>query len=398
MGIFRSGIAARMLRVDVSEAAPPLILHVIHHLVVGGMENGLINLINQMPESRFRHTIVCVEDYSDFRQRLVRPDVNVIALHRSRIGLSRLRAEIFRLCRDLRPAIVHSRNMSGLDALLSARIAGVRCCIHGEHGWDVDNLNGKKWKPALLRRLHSPLIDHYITVSKQLKNYLVDRVGINASRITQIYNGVDTARFTPVQDKPMDVLPRNFADEDSIIIGSVGRIQPVKDQRTLVYAFAALAQSGQDIGSKVRLVIAGDGPQLANLRQLVDSLGIMSKTWFPGAVSNVQEIMRAMDVFVLPSLSEGISNTILEAMATGVPIVATRVGGNLELVEEACTGRLFDPGDVQSLTGLLAEYATDPSLRHSQASRARQVAMERFDLATMVKNYQGIYEQLCVSK
>lgn len=383
--------------IDVSKVAPPLILHAIHHLVVGGMENGLINLINEMPESRFRHMIVCIEDFSDFRERLVRSDVKVVALHRSHIGILKLRAEIFRLCRHLRPIIVHSRNMSGLDALLPARIAGVRYCVHSEHGWDVDNLNGEKWKPALLRRLHSPLVDRYITVSKHLKSYLVDRVGINASRITQIYNGVDTAHFAPVPNRPMDVLPRNFADQDSIVFGSVGRIQPIKDQKTLVHAFAALSRS-VGIGHKVRLVIAGSGPQLPTLRQLVESLGIMSKTWLPGTVSNVHEIMRALDVFVLPSLSEGISNTILEAMATGLPIVATGVGGNLELVEEQCTGRFFDPGDIQLLTQLLAEYAADPSLRHSQARRARQAAIERFSLTKMVKNYQDIYEQLCFSK
>mgnify|MGYP001385354370 CR=1 FL=1 len=122
--------------------APPLVLHVIHQLAMGGMENNLINLINRMPASRFRHAIACVEDFSDFRQRLARPDVEVFALHRARIGVHRLRRELFRRCRRLRPAIVHSRNRSGLDALLPARLGGVRYCVHGEHGWDVDDLHG----------------------------------------------------------------------------------------------------------------------------------------------------------------------------------------------------------------------------------------------------------------
>lgn len=152
---------------------PPLILHVIHHLVIGGMENGLVNLINRMPKNVFRHAILCVEDYSDFRQRLVRSDVEVFPMYRSRIGISKLRLEIFRLCRLIKPTVLHSRNMSGLDALLPAKIAGVRHCIHGEHGWDMNDLRGNNWKPILIRRLHSPLIDRYITVSKHLRNYLI---------------------------------------------------------------------------------------------------------------------------------------------------------------------------------------------------------------------------------
>ena len=142
-----------------SEDPRPLILHVIHHLYMGGMENGLVNLLNRMPDSRFRHAIACVEDYSDFRRRLRRMDVDVIALHRSRVGVWEIRRAIFNHCRRLRPAVVHTRNLSGLDALLPARLAGVPRCIHGEHGWDVNDLHGDHWKPVLLRRLHSPLIE-----------------------------------------------------------------------------------------------------------------------------------------------------------------------------------------------------------------------------------------------
>ena len=157
---------------------------------MGGMENNLVNLINRMPASSFRHAIACVEDFTDFRSRLVKPDVEVFALHRSRIGVQRLRLELFRLCRRLRPRIVHSRNRSGLDVLLPARLAGVRYRVHGEHGWDVGDLLGESRKLLLLRRLHAPLVSRYITVSKDLERYLTRRVGVAAGRVTQIYNGV----------------------------------------------------------------------------------------------------------------------------------------------------------------------------------------------------------------
>jgi len=109
----------------------PLILHVIHHLVIGGMENGLVNLINHMPRECFRHAVACIEGYSDFRQRITRPDTEVFALHRSNAGVWKIRKQLFQLCRRLQPQVVHSRNLSGLDALAPARFAGVRNCIHG---------------------------------------------------------------------------------------------------------------------------------------------------------------------------------------------------------------------------------------------------------------------------
>jgi sugar transferase (PEP-CTERM/EpsH1 system associated) len=369
----------------------PLILHVIHHLVIGGMENGLVNLINHMPRECLRHAVACIEGYSDFRQRITRPDTEVFALHRSNAGVWRIRRQLFQLCRRLQPQVVHSRNLSGLDALAPARFAGVRNCIHGEHGWDMGDLYGTRWRPAMLRRVHSPLVDRYIVVSKDLERYLIRRVGIAAGRITQIYNGVDTERFTPRPSGAANGLPAEFAEQDTLVIGTVGRIQPVKDQVTLLKAFAELVQRH----AYLRLAVIGDGPLLNDLRGFAETLGITKLTWLPGAIGNIPDALRRFDVFVLPSLSEGISNTVLEAMASGVPVVATAVGGNLELIEDGYCGRLFPPGDVTTLARLLAGYIADPLLRQAHAAAARRVAVERFSLNTMVRNYQEIYLGLC---
>ena len=359
---------------------------------MGGMENNLVNLINRMPPARFRHAIACVEDFSDFRSRLTKADVEVVALHRSRIGVQKLRLELFRLCRRLRPAIVHSRNRSGLDALLPARLAGVRYCVHGEHGWDVDDLRGEKWKLIWLRRIHSPLVSRYITVSKDLERYLTRRVGIAARRVTQIYNGVDTERFSPAVEKPAGLLSASLAGSDLVVIGTVGRIQAVKDQATLLRAFAALVAARPDSKPRLRLAVVGDGPLLGELRGLAQTLGIAELTWLPGALGNVPDVLRLLDVFVLPSLSEGISNTILEAMASRLPVLATARGGNVELIEEGQNGRLFEPGDVASLARMLGEYLANPELRRAHAKIARRRAVERFSLDAMVTSYQAVYE------
>jgi len=371
--------------------ARPLVLHVIHTLRTGGLENGLVNLINTMPREQFAYAIACIEDYSDFRDRLEDKTVEVVALHRSRIGTWRLRRSLFALCRRLQPAIVHTHNLSGLDALVPARVAGVPANIHGEHGWDVGDLTGTARRPALLRRLHAPFVDRYVAVSKDLERYLVERVGIAPARIAVICNGVDTTRFAPGGTPGHPVLPDGFAPPGTVVIGTVGRIQAVKDQATLLRAFAALAAVQPAVAAQARLAIVGDGPLLAELRTLATTLGVEALTWLPGNRTDVPAVLRAFDVFVLPSLNEGISNTILEAMATGLPVVASAVGGNVELVADGDTGMLFPAGDVAALARVLGRLLAEPDRRAAQGRRARAAAIDRFSLAGMVAAYQAVY-------
>jgi len=372
----------------------PLIVHVIHHLHIGGMENGLVNLINRIPRDRYRHCVVCAEDFSDFRDRIQPRDVSVIAMHKSKLTRVQLYRRLLSLFRQLAPSIVHTRNLSGLDALLPAWRAGVPVRIHGEHGWDVDDLEGRQLRPWILRRLHSPLVDRYVAVSKHIENYMTRSLHISPSRITQIYNGADIERFAPSRGKPWGIMPETFYGEDKVVIGTVGRLQPVKDQHNLLQSFALLLRENTNFRDVLRLTVVGNGPQRDALMAQSAQQGISDVTWFAGARADVARFYHCFDVFALPSLNEGISNTLLEAMASGLPIVATAVGGNVELVDENVNGRLVRASDPHALKSALRSYASDAALRraHGDASRLRVVT--HFSVDSMVSAYVDLYDTM----
>jgi sugar transferase (PEP-CTERM/EpsH1 system associated) len=372
----------------------PLIVHVIHALGVGGLENGLVNLVNHMPAGRYRHAIVCMTHFTDFRYRIKRSDVDVVALNRGAVPLWQTYITLVKTLRKLRPSIVHSRNLSGLDALVPAFLAGVSARVHGEHGRDADDVDGRNAKYRRLRRMFRPLVTRYTAVSKDLQRYLIDQIGVSARRITQIYNGVDTDLFRP-RDRGLGVpFPVPPGDERTIRIGTVGRLQAVKDHVTLVKAFAEAVRLDSLTMRTARLVIAGEGVARAQIEAEIARSGVGERVALLGERDDIPEVLRSLDLFVLPSLSEGISNTLLEAMATGLPVLATRVGGNTELVVENETGQLVNPGDWQRMANWLVTFMSDARLRERQGLAARQRAEEMFSMNAMVHGYTALYDRL----
>ena len=372
--------------------APVLIAHVVYHFGTGGMENGMVNLINRLPADRFRHAIISLTDHTDFRQRIRRDDVLFFDLDKQPGHDISWMRRLYRLLRELRPAIVHTRNLNALEAQFVAAVARVPLRVHGEHGRDVFDLEGKNWKYNLLRRAARPLVHRYITVSRDLENWLKTTVGVPAPRLAQIYNGVDSDKFQPRAGPRPSVGPEGFLDVATCVVGSVGRMVAVKDYPTLVRAFIQACGQGKE-ASGLRLILVGDGPARAECQALLDRAGLASKAWLAGNRDDTAELMRAMDVFVLPSLGEGISNTILEAMSTGLPVIATGVGGNPELVMAGETGILFEPGDADSLALCLCAYANDPTRRQREGAAAHIRIEQTFSWAKAAAAYQAVYER-----
>ena len=370
----------------------PLVVHIVRRLAVGGMENGLINLINHMAHNCYRHAIVCLTEATDFKDRIDNKSIPVIELKQTSGHDPRIHVRVWKILQALGADIVHTRNLPTIEFQLAAALAGVHGRIHGEHGRDMYDLDGKNLKYILLRKAIRPFIGRYVAVSRDLEQWMLATVGAKRERITQIYNGVDTDKFKPrgsLRDFPV---PKGWLKPDSLVVGSVGRMEAVKDQLTLVRAFIHLVRTGPAARESARLMIVGDGALRQPAFELLRNAGLQIAAWLPGERQDIPELMRAMDVFVLPSLREGISNTILEAMATGLPIVATNVGGNPELVDVGATGDLVPHSDPVAMSNAIQRYMEDPPMAARQGKAGLEKVQTRFSMKAMVDGYLGVYD------
>jgi sugar transferase (PEP-CTERM/EpsH1 system associated) len=372
---------------------PPLIVHIIYRLGVGGLENGLVNLINHIPVEQYRHAIICLTDSTDFSKRIQRNDVNVYEVHKRPGHDAQSFVKVFKLLKQLKPDIVHTRNLAAIEYQVCAFLAGVRFRIQGEHGWDVFDPDGSVVKYRRLRFILGFVIHRFIPLSKQLQDYLQFKVGIAEDKITRICNGVDTKLFYPADTARQASMGCPLDLSDKLVIGTVGRMHGVKDQLTLVKAYILACQQSAAFTEKARLILIGDGPLREIAIKLLEDSGLADNAWLPGERKDIALIMRSFDVFVLPSKAEGISNTILEAMATGLPVIATRVGGNPELIVDKVTGLLVEKENDTEMAAAMQDLVADDYKRKQFARAALQRAQQEFSIDNMVVRYLAVYDR-----
>lgn len=375
-----------------SNEMPPLVVHVVHRFDTGGLENGVVNLINHMPRQAFRHAVVALTEVTDFRLRLNDADVRCIALNKAPGHGFRLYPAFWRLLRELRPAVVHTRNLGPLEMQPAAWAAGVPVRVHGEHGRDVGDFDGSNRKLQRMRQLYSPFVTRYVALSKDLSDYLSGRVGIAPARIAQVYNGVDADRFQPRMAGTTRPEGWPFA-MDSFVFGTVGRMQTVKHQTLLTRAFArTVALAPAALAGRLGLCLVGEGPLRAECAAILQDAGLEGRAWLPGERRDIPDLMRGFDAFVLPSLGEGISNTVLEAMSSGLPVIATAVGGNPELVSDAVTGHVVPSDDVDAMASAMLALASDQARATAMGQAGRAEVERRFSMQAMVQAYRQLYE------
>lgn len=377
-------------------AQAPLVVHLIYRLDFGGLENLMVERINRMPAQAYRHAIVCLTGYTDFAKKISRPDVEIYALDKQP-GLSLgTHAALWKLLRRLKPAILHSYNLSAIEYAPAAILAGVPIRINGAHGRDHNDPHGTNRKHNFLRRAMLPFYDCCYANSASMQDWNRDVIKVPEHKSRLLPNGIDSDKFHPRaagQDRALDVFPH-----DAIVIGAVGRIQDVKDHASLVTAFVLLRERLPQLRAQLRLAIVGDGPLLAKLRAQVAAAGVDDAVWLPGSRNDVADVLRSIDIFAMSSIAEGTPGSALEAMCAGLPVVGTRVGGLPEVIEDGVTGALVPASSPAAMAAALERYVLDPALRavHGEAGRMR--VHRKYNMAAMVAAYQSLYDSLCERK
>ena len=374
----------------------PLIVHLIDRLDFGGLESLMVERINRMPASAYRHAVVCLTGYTDFAGKITRPGVALYALDKQP-GLSLgTHAALFKLLRKLRPTIVHTYNLAAIEYAPAALLAGVPVRVNGMHGRDAADPEGRNPRHRLLRRLMLPFYDCCYANSADMLAWSREVIGVPIHKSRLLANGIDADKFAPRAPGAARA-PGQFA-ADALVIGTVGRVQDVKDHASLVDAFAMLRERMPELRARLRLAIVGGGPLLPALRAKVEAAGLQDAVWLPGARTDVAALLRSFDLFAMSSIAEGTPGSALEAMASGLPVVGTRVGGIPEVVAEGVTGALVPARDPAAMAAALEAYLRSPALMIEHGRAGRERVQQHYSMAAMVAAYQSLYDSLCEQK
>ncbi|MAG57458.1 MAG: hypothetical protein CMJ83_14295 [Planctomycetes bacterium] len=353
------------------------IAHIVASFDVGGLQKGVVNLINRTDAGTFTHLVLSLGPGMAMAERLTVGEAESLGVSTGeRRSLARAIAERIR---QFGADVVHTRNWPTFaDGCRARRRAKIKAHIHGYHGRDASGAVGFGWKRRIVGKILTRFTDRIVVLTRAMGNEYRNEFGTPRGGMRVIPNGVELP----------DVVRRRRAVGDPYRVLAVGRLDPVKDYASLLQAFASMHGRGPED----RLVIAGDGPERDGLRLAAQRAGIVDSVEMPGLVRDPSRLYGEADVFVQSSLYEGMSNTIAEAMASGLPVIATAVGGNPDVVGDA--GILYRSGDVSALADRLAELRADPDRATGLAAAARARVESEFSYERMVGSYEELYRDV----
>jgi sugar transferase (PEP-CTERM/EpsH1 system associated) len=359
--------------------------HVVHRMGIGGMERVVATLVEGVDKKEFTSSVYALAGGGDLMRELEEKGYGTRILAKGPGFDPFLPLRLARLFRQDGIDIVHCHNFGAFAyGALGARMARVRGVVYTAHG-PVFPSRGRQ---AFFQRL--PLADRVVTVSEYLRRGAVEEGGLDPSKVVTIRNGVDYGKYAKGDTSKAGERRREIGAGDSeAVIGVVARLSPEKDHATLLKAFASVC-AGR---SGVRLVVVGDGELMPQLKEMCRALRIEECTVFLGERTDVADLLGALDVFVLSSKDEGLGITLLEAMAAGVPVVATSVGGVPEIVEHGVTGIMVPSGDDAVLADAIAWVLGHRETAAEMALRAGDRVAERFTIDRMIESYESLYRK-----
>lgn len=359
------------------QTGPLRVCHVSLTLKTGGLERILTDIARHHDSSESVPEFLAIREVGRFADEIRLTGRRVHLLQPSRrIGQI---SQMVRLFREGRFDVVHTHNTyPHLYASLAARLAGVPIVVNTRHGQRA----GHGWKSRTQFRWASHLVDRIIAVSDNAARLCVEADGVAARKVTRIWNGIDLSdfAFTGPMTAPIAI--------------SVARLSAEKDFPTLLRAVALAIHDVPDL----QLKLVGDGPERSKLEGLTRELGITSCVEFLGERTDVPNLLAQAGFFVSSSLTEGISLTLLEAMAVGLPVVATAVGGNSEIVTEGVTGQLVPPADPAALARAIVNMCRTEDRWPALGQAGRDRVSEHFEVHRMVSDYERLYRELLRKK
>jgi L-malate glycosyltransferase len=355
------------------------ILVVILSLEIGGMEQVVADLVKHVNQERFNTVVACLKSLGPIAAELADCGIRVVQVQRMTSLWSFVYPRnLIAMMQNYSLDVVHVHSGCWHKAALAARLCGIDNVIYTEHGRFFPDSKTLMF----LDRLYSPLTKHVVAVSDYLSDYMSSVVHVPKRKISVILNGVDVERFRIARCTPFK--------SDGLHIGIIARLVPVKDITTLIRAMAIVHNHDPTLV----LFIIGDGPERSDLESLVNKLGLSSIITFRGYLRDIPEVLKDIDIFALSSLSEGTSITLLEAMASGKPVVATNVGGNPAIIEEGINGFLVPPREPEDLARALLKLAADSAMRQSMAEANINKITKHYSVEAMTCHYENLYQGL----
>ena len=362
------------------------IMHISSSLLTGGVERIVRNFAARLDTRRYQFS-ACARDHDGvFGEEIRAMDMPVFVLGKPPGITFRLWAQLYRMFRRQQIDVVHTHNLGPLFyGAIPARMAGVRVVVHTDHGTKLPEAQRRMWACRYL----SSWVDSVTAVSPAVKRDLIQHVRLRSDQVIVIRNGIDLTLPT-ARKSPQDLRQELRISPDCHIVGVCCRLTEQKGVANLLRAApAVLARHPHTV-----FLLVGDGDLREDLERLSENLNLRGHVTFAGFRDDVHDILDLFDIYVLPSLFEGIPLGLLEAMLHRKPVVATRVGSNADIVEDRVSGRLVSPGHVAELADAIVDIFSDPVKAARMGEAAYKTVTTEYSLDRMVDEYDALYMKL----